>query len=109
MTEIMTKQEKIREGIAERIFEWYQKQFNLHPWKWSEVKYGGLRGLILGLTDTVLEYEASQGAVLKVERELPHNPYPNSLHLSADNKYMAYHRSQRDMIKDNFSAFEPLI
>ena len=40
-----TKQEEIREGIAEKIFEWYQRQFNLPLLKWSEVQ-GGIRGLL---------------------------------------------------------------
>jgi len=56
----MTKQEKIREGIAERIYQWYFRNSQLNDLgEWSKVS-GASRGLILAITDIVMEYEDSQ-------------------------------------------------
>ena len=65
----MTKQEDIREGIAEKIFEWCKRN-GYASFRWNELT-GATRGLILAITDIVLEYEDSQGAVIKVDREPP--------------------------------------
>lgn len=49
----MSKQEEVREGIA--------KYFERIDYGWSSLDYA----------DNVLDYLASQGLVLKVDRELP--------------------------------------
>lgn len=55
----MTKQEKIREGVAEKIFEWCKRNgFIVASFKWGEV-VGATRGMILAIADIVLEFEHS--------------------------------------------------
>ena len=93
----MTKREEIREGVAEKIFEWYQRQFNLPILKWGKI-HGGIRGLILSITDIVLEYETSQGVVIKVDRELPPNLWRHT-----------YKEGQYSMLEDGYVAVEPLV
>ena len=67
----MTRQEVIREGIAEKIFEWCKRNgYIVASFEWKEVT-GATRGMILAITDILLEYEDSQGVVLKVDKELP--------------------------------------
>lgn len=63
----MTKREEIREGVAERIYKWYFRNSQLNDWgEWSKVS-SATRGMILAITDMVLEYENSQGIVIKVK------------------------------------------
>ena len=67
----MSKQKEIREGIARKIFEWCKRNgYIVASFEWKEIT-GATRGLILAVTDIVLEYEVSQGVAIKVEGELP--------------------------------------
>ena len=67
----MPTREEIREGIAERIYRWYCRNSELNNLgEWCKVS-GYMRGIILSITDMVMEYEDSQGVVIKVDRELP--------------------------------------
>ena len=94
----MTKQKEIRRAIEDII---------------KSNCLGAHEGELRGASGNIMTYLDSQGAVLKVERELPENPYANHVHLDAgiyDGLYREkYFEAQQDMLKGNFSAFEPLI
>ena len=93
----MTKQEEIREGIAS-----YIRLYNGTSTTASEFT-----------SKAILEYLHSQGVVLKVDKELPINPYRFNVHLDAgiyDGLYREkYFEAQQGMVNAGFTAVEPLI
>lgn len=101
----MTKQEEIRKGIAGDIFEWCKRNgYIATSLEWKEVT-GVTRGLILSITDIVLEHEASQGVVIKVGRELPKpNPSDMDMHPTA-----IFQLAIQMMQRGGCGFFEPLI
>ena len=67
----MATREEIREGIAGRIYKWYFRNSQLNDLgEWGKVR-GATRGMVLAITDIVLEYEDSQGVVIKRDKEMP--------------------------------------
>ena len=103
-TTIRTKQQEIREGLA-RIrpsFPWDEldeddKEFHR---EWA---------------DEVLKYLASQGVVLKVEKDYPGCPYETSPEKSLEendmesSKELGYLVGQDYLVRAGWSATEPLI
>jgi len=56
----MPTREEIREGTAEKIYKWYFRNSQLNDCgEWKGIS-GSTRGMILAITDIVLEYESSQ-------------------------------------------------
>ena len=112
MTEVMTKQEKILEYLAEWLEKYCPKHLSTDS-GWAilpEVAKERYRQD----ASKLLTYLDSQGGVLKVERELPENPYADHVHLDAgkyDGLYRKkYFEAQEDMKAAGFdSAFESLI
>ena len=103
MPETQTNQDEIREGVAEEIWRFCQRNDCIHEsLNWAEVT-GGYRGLILSITDIVREYEDSKGVVLKVERELP------LIQVEYQGDIKVASKAQQDMLKAGYSATEPLI
>lgn len=109
----MTGQQKIREGTAKFLYEArggknWEKSINREEW--------------LNHAGELLAYLHSQGVVIKVERELPGNPFVFEAHsdgvwvwrLKQEN---AYERAKEDMLKAGFGieedgktyAVEPLV
>ena len=94
----MDKQEEIRKGIIDRLV-----------FSTSLSRYGaGIEA------DFILRKQASQGAVIKVEKELPVNPCEKcELDLSRECHNVCMERTQYEiavkMLKAGFVAVEPLI
>ena len=82
----MTKQEDIRGGIADIIFNSWGKYE-----KTTDTAYD------------IVAYLHSQGVVIKVERERPENPYIDSVY----DKWIIYEDAVDDM--NDLVAVEPLI
>ncbi|KKN06253.1 hypothetical protein LCGC14_1079140 [marine sediment metagenome] len=85
----MTKQEKIREGITERI--------KLHYGSIQHINNTVLEDLV---ADFILERLHSQGVVIKVKRRLPDHGV-----LQTGN----YRAGQHSMLEAGYVAVEPLI
>ena len=61
---VMGKREELRQGVAERIYKWYFRNSNLNDLgEWGKTN-GATRGMVLAITDIVLEYENSQDVVI---------------------------------------------
>jgi len=108
----MTKQER---GIKSRVAMEYVQR--LAPKTKQEEIREGLKGLpVVGTNvavDQILYYLHSQGVVIKVDKELPQNPYsvatswPTGIYVT---KAEAYKEAQQDILKAGFGvATEPLI
>lgn len=62
--------------------------------------------------NAILKAESDRGAVIKVERELPKNPYPKyceSMTEMPNICHILYPIAQKDMLKADFGAFESII
>ena len=111
----MTKQAKIREGLAKRLQiqekALLQELDNSSPFArlWEDLAET-FKEYYRALADEVLSALASEGAVLKVERELPERTaliYVDSGQpLRAED---AYKLAQRDWLRAGGGFFEPLI
>jgi len=55
----------------------------------------------------LLRFLADNNCVIKVDKLLPENPYPDSVISMGYDKWMAYHQAQVDM--SGYVAVEPLI
>ena len=107
----MTKQEEVREGIIKNLneFRWELQKPNVL------INTDTLVMLQGAFADKILKDESSQGVVLKVERELPKNPYPELEKGMGRNRHYArvrhhsYTEGQKGMLKAGFVAVEPLI
>ena len=106
----MTKQEKIRQEIhklaIEAVCPYSMKPST--PYEIGAVKIQEFFGM------QIVKYIVSQGLVLKVDRELPKNPYrkANGKYKYEEQPYEAdgYAAGQQDMLKAGFdSATESLI
>ncbi len=64
----MTKQEEIREKLAEQLYYW--KEGSNYACEWSKLLQA-FKDYYLNGADQVLTYLHSQGVVIKVDRELP--------------------------------------
>ena len=99
----MSKQEEIREGVAIKLYGWLHSSGSpdRHSKKVPEVVRTGYRKR----ADELLEDLASEGVVLKVDRELPIN--------TCGDDYDCYESchliAQEDMLKAGYVAVEPLI
>lgn len=122
----MTKQEEIRKGIA-IIFHNIERRrlkftepnspFNI---EWGQLSWA-FKEKYKEMADEVRIFEDSQGVVIKVDRELPRNPYFDThsheylMKLSDEDysielgKKYKYLNAQRDMLKADYVAVEPLI
>lgn len=85
----MTKQEEIRDGIKEFI-----------EWAIEGKKPSGQTANI------IMSYLHEQGAVVKVNRELPRSPHHNPIDVQLFYNY-GYERCQKDMA--SYEAVEPII
>ena len=94
----MTKQEEIREGIAQWLYCQYRERRIGENWTfdWEKVSEE-IKDKFREHTKNLAQYLHSQDVVLKVDRELP--------------KLIDRFRGQvkRVLIQDNWSAVEPLI
>lgn len=64
----MTIQEDIREGIAERLWDFKRSVRNLSNHEWSNLSDGGAeKRLSQAMADEIMGYEDSQGVVIKVK------------------------------------------
>ena len=100
----MATREEIREGVAEKLFEWCKRNgYIVASFEWKDVT-GATRGLILAITDIVLEYEDSQGVVVKVYGE---QPYINCGRNKRQNEAQLDMRDR--MLKAGYVATEPLV
>ena len=106
----MTKQEEIREGIAE--FLWKRGAKHTRFWPFSALEkvekespyLKGTRQAYLKKVDQLLSYLHSQGVVIKVERELPQCPSNRD-----DTVRLIWEEAQQAMLNAGFTATEPLI
>ena len=89
----MTIQDKIKEGIERLVSKAY----------W----YEGEKNIVLDITNEMLVYLASKGAVIQVEKEIPN--YPDSPHFYRVSAQDAYKLAQEDMLKAHYVKAEPLI
>ncbi len=127
----MNKQEKIREGIAERIHlercGWSLNisekeelsEDRIERWKKYWVEYSELPEEVKEQdriwADGLLSYLHSQGVVIKVDRELPTPADPSGKTRMTDAYFChwadreVYVKGQQDMIKAGYEAFESLI
>lgn len=109
----MNKQDKIREGIAAFLCNysggssWWYLSINHMVYKQQEY---------LEEADEILGYLHSEGVVIKVDRELPQNPYVDSYQGNDpeaqsvnDAAEWSYEEAQKDMKKAGFEAVGPLI
>ncbi len=91
---IVTKQEEIREFITKDIIETiFGDTFGYHS------------GMSEIATEKIFTYLHSQGVVIKVERELPDNPYYLVQAMAGDS---IYNEAQQGMLRAGYTAFEPL-
>lgn len=98
----MTKQEEIREEIAERICD------ALEGDEWFSLAEGQKRFCRLYATN-ILSYLHSQGVVIKVERELPDLPISQDDYDIVFYPEKVYREAQNIMLKADYAAVEPLI
>ncbi len=106
---MVTKQEKIREGIAERIWCFRRSVYELPKNEWECLPDdGAAKRLTRAVAKEIMGFEDSQGVVLKVERKLP-------LVSEADVKEWneatidGIKTCQRFMLKAGYVATKPLI
>ena len=117
----MTRQEKIREGISQRL-HMGQLSIGLDVIRDKDAptsyKADLVEAGIQKMLDEILSYLHSQGVVIKVEKGLPWNEdIPkeyNELACGAEDATdniakAAYELSQQDMLKDGYTATGPLI
>ena len=97
-----TKQQKISDGVEKFVSEAY----------W----YEGKKNIVVDITKKILVYLASEGAVLRVHRELPDKwsmQWDGDLGFSDrwfdDSGETAYELAQGDMIAAGYVTVEPLI
>jgi len=113
----MTKQEEIREGIAQRIWDFRRSVSGLQANnEWEGLLEGGAaKRLTRAMAKEIMGYEDSQGVVIKVDRELPENPYElkaqqawdiNDGNSVAYKRWYGYRRCLEDMA--GYVAVEPL-
>lgn len=94
----MTKREEIREGIAKAIYgDW---AIGSAPW---EKTTQAEKAPWLRTAEKVMGDEASQGVVIKVDRELPKCPYSKDELLIG-----AYREALEDIVEAGYVAVEPL-
>ncbi len=97
----MTKQEKIREGYAKFLFERTEHDSQHCAKSYDDLKD---KGFWLWLADEHLKYLHSQGAVIKVDRELP-----NLSMGKHDCDYVAgYKEARYEMLEAGYVAVESL-
>ena len=96
----MTIQEEIREGIRREL------TFNVEDTEYWEIgNHFALKGKAI---TKLLNYLKSQGAVLKVKRALPENPYTNAIpYEEPSEENLAYKQAQNDMA--DRTAYEEII
>jgi len=109
----MSKQEEIREGIAKRHCEGC-----LPEEQCSEKRVGKKCPEYYETADEELGWLHSQGVVIKVERELPLNPFANQL-INKDEQTAYYYwnqslsasylEGQEDMLKTGYVATKSLL
>ena len=90
----MTRQEKIRKGIALQYLQWKENDTTLQ----LKDIHDFFRSECFDFADEIMKQEASQGVVIKVDRALP-LVYPE------DNGHMI----QNDMLRAGYVAVESLI
>ena len=107
----MGKQEKIREGLAKRL---YHQHADGH----FETASRGIKNNYYLDADMALRYLHSQGLVIKVEKELPASPIKITTDLELGEEEAKTRQAysdlltglvQRQMTEAGFAAFEPLI
>ena len=99
----MTKQEEIREGVAEDIGK------NISP-EWRSRNKGYLEIRVYDVTDTILAHLHSQGVVIKVDRELPKVEFFDPARPDLIGEYeRQYIRGMERMLKEGYVAVEPLV
>lgn len=110
----MSKQEEIREGIAKQLYtDWNRYPFkdgrnNNELMHWSDLPEYSKDAYREWVDVYVFQTLHSQGAVRKVERELPENPY-HDRDGSSKSQYITYAYGQGDMLKAGYVAVKPLI
>lgn len=101
----MTKQERVWAGIVGELDMWLPLDCPQRETR------------LINMTNSVCEKLHDQGVVIKVDRELPKNPYfrsdedprdrtPYSYDIKGQN---GYNKCQKDMLKAGYVAVEPLI
>ena len=118
----MTKQEKIREGLAEKAHLIWQRWMAYmlthldeeHIERWKRQANMAYSDLLDGekvsdqnIADEYSKYLHSQGVVIKVERELP--KYVVGINATSEGAKMMAIEVQEDMLKAGYIAVEPLI
>ena len=108
----MTKQEKIREGVASLTRDRFKQPAENAGLDWDE-------NFNHYLASDILSYLHSQGVVIKVDRELPEIGIISGQYVSEIDKsdrywferpqLAAYRKSQQDMLGAGYAAVEPLI
>ena len=105
-----TKQEKLLGGLA---FELFKLDGGTEEY-WDTDSKDGIE--YLHRAYLLLQFEDSQGVVLKVEGELPHHHYPRpsisnatQQNLSYKDRVTSYAKALEDMLKAGYVAVESLI
>ena len=110
----MDKRSEIREGIARKLLVFYWGTRTDKMPLWEDVNEFEQEDLLED-SKQILSYLHSQGAVLKVERELPENPWVEDkmadyyTKLWRRHHYDGYNQAQQEVLKAGYKATEPLI
>ena len=114
----MTKQEEIREGM-QRLWcqhcKALQKTNNTVVECWynplTEEGRHAFCGANEDAVNAILKDESERGVVIKVDRELPNNPYfgYELWDKESHDRELGYKEAQQDMLEAGYAAFEPLI
>lgn len=100
----MTRQQKIREQMAKWLY-WHEVEIFgiLQPLKWEDLPQI-IKDGYYGVANGFLSKLHSQGAVLRVERELPEPQVK-----VRGNYNVGYYTCRLDMLKAGYVAVEPLV
>ena len=106
----MTEQEEIREGVAERLYKMCAKWTGVWYPPWNEAREE-IRNDWRNTATEYLQYLASEGGVLKVERELPGTLIDELEYgwATCTDFRWGVSAAQKDMLKAGYEAVEPLI
>lgn len=118
----MTKQEKIREGVARQLYYWltmaYRNEDNFNETAWEAISEKDREYYREYYAEPLMKSLHSQGVVIRVEKELPKTiPVLPKFHkqgIITDDDLLDYARvtellNRMEYIKAGYVAVEPLI
>lgn len=103
----MNKQEEIQLAYARYLFESTEHDADYHAKSYDDLKDDN-KDFWLWYAKEHLQFLHSKGVVIKVDRELPPNPYGRPLLYSGEHQPV-YRMAQQDMINAGYVAVGELI